>query len=82
MFAFHFFFVLVDKMTAVLDVFASFASAATRQCRNSSRCVLVYNIDFDKSGLLAAMSVQVNSCDMSVAFPLPPDGSSLTIETK
>ena len=45
---------------AVLDVFESFASAASSHCLNSSRCVLVYNMDFDKSGLLAAMSVQVS----------------------
>ena len=44
---------------AVLDVFDSISSSASRQCRSSSRCVRVYNMDFDRSGQLAAMSVQV-----------------------
>nr|CAB3264151.1 unconventional myosin-XVIIIa [Phallusia mammillata] len=49
----------VSKMDSVVQTIESFTCAVTQQCKTASRCVCLYNLDFDRSGAMVSTSVQI-----------------------
>ncbi|CAK8693065.1 unnamed protein product [Clavelina lepadiformis] len=69
----------VERVLSVVDVFESLSSAATVQCKNASRCIHVYNLDFDRTGQLAALSVQAMLLEKSRLVKRPEGEANFNI---
>nr|XP_026692375.1 unconventional myosin-XVIIIa isoform X2 [Ciona intestinalis] len=48
----------VEKVNCAMDILSSFTTATTHQCKAATRCVHIYSVDFDRTGQMAALSVQ------------------------